>query len=49
MHSGVARDDCPSVQRALTAPDCTPCLAIKGSNTSARSRSYLVTLRVLFQ
>jgi len=40
VHRGVARV-CPSVQRALAAPDCTPLMPIKGSNTRMRSHSYL--------
>jgi len=46
VHWGVARV-CPSVQRALAAPDCTPGMPIKSSNTRVRSHNYLYALCLL--
>ena len=44
VHWGVARV-CSSVQRAFDAPDCTPWMPTKSSNTRVRSQ---LCLRVLF-
>jgi len=42
VHLGIARV-CPSVQRALAAPDCTPWMPAKGSNTL---RAFCLLLRL---
>jgi len=38
---------CPSVQRALAAPDFTPLMPIKGSNARVCSHSYVYAFCLL--
>jgi len=46
VHRGIARV-CPSLQRALAAPDCTPLMPIKGSSTRVCSHSCVYAFCLL--